>query len=1384
MAKAGSPRARRTVLHSFRPALLVLAAASLLLARPVAAAPVTSHPRLWLTSADLPRLRAWASASNPLWVDGLAPLAAAAKEEIDAGLVPGSDAENGAVGWVEYPAETYAELCAFMSLVGPEADRAGWAQRARALLMYVVEKALPGAAEGQPYRDPEFSTRDRSRWHGEGFGLTVDWIYPYLTAEDKAKIRTVFLRWAAENADAGITGHDHPEPKGVVNDPALVDSPSKTRWAVNNYYTAHLRNLGLMAMALDPADDPGGELTGQLRSVTGAWLYVLDRALRTDAAGGLVPEGFEYGPQTLGFAAQLLLALETAGQADPAVHGPQVSWDGNPFWDELVSAFLHSISPSAVAAPSDGLPVYLPAWYGDGQSYRAPDFIEVFGPLGVHDFNAGRAGRLEALRWIQTHTPGGGVDGLTERVARPSGAFQASILYFLLLEPGRPAPADPRPSLPLAHFAPGLGRLLARTSWSADASWLSYKLSYNEVDHQYGDGNQVELWRKGEWLTRERTGWDLEFGAPRNHNTLALENDRPDHDDACAYRDVNWKEGAQWAYVATGDPAIVARVAAPGHVAVTGDATNLYNSAREGSTDVLHASRSVVWLPPDHVVVYDRAVTRTAGRFKRFWLAFTGPASVSGGRTTVETPGGQRLFVSTLLPRDATLAVTPATILSCGGAPAGAESAAVDDPVRTFLSVEAPGGPASTRFLHVLEGADGGASPSSVALLQSSAGTSHAGAAVRGTAVLFPVDLGGSFSGVTYEVPSGVTAHKVTGLSAGAAYRVVSVPAAGGGATVTVSPGGEVVADSGGVLSFSTGAAGPRIDSVSPASGPLSGGTPVTIRGAGFLAGATVAFGGVTAQGTTVASGAEVRTTSPAGAAPGPVAVTVRNPDGTSASLDGGFRYEGAPASAALLVPIVLSREGLGGSSYSTELTFTNRGSGDARLALAYTAAFGGGSGTASVTVGAGRQLLVRDAIAWLGTLGVPVPASGPRGGTLRVEVAAPANADDLGIVARTTTAVPEGRAGLAYAAAREADLFAEGTVVLAGLRQDAADRANVAVVHGGPAGSGEVTLRATVVSGDPARPGTAPPLEVTLSPGGFHQWTEVLSTAGGAFSNAWVRVERVRGAAPFTAYAVVNDQGTSDGSFVPPVPVSRALSPGRRVVPAVVSAGAFRTELVVTNVAASPRTVRFSLRADGIGTAEKTVRFERTLAPGEQWIRPDLVGWLRAQGTPGVPEASLAGALVAEPAEGGGVLVGARTAAAGGAGQYGVFTPGLSDDELASTRGDLDLLRQDAENRTNLAIVDAGAPGSPDGRYEVDLFDGGTGLLLRTVGPLTVPPAGWLQVGTILSTHAPGTTTARARVRRVSGPGPFLAYTIVNDGAAPGERSGDGSYVPMERRP
>ena len=74
--------------------------------------------------------------------------------------------------------------------------------------------------------------------------------------------------------------------------------------------------------------------------------------------------------------------------------------------------------------------------------------------------------------------------------------------------------------------------------------------------------------------------------------------------------------------------------------------------------------------------------------------------------------------------------------------------------------------------------------------------------------------------------------------------------------------------------------------------------------------------------------------------------------------------------------------------------------------------------------------------------------------------------------------------------------------------------------------------------------------------------------------------------------------------------------------------------------------------------------------------------------------------------------------------------------------------------------------------------------MLVKTVTmdqePMTMVPArGFRQINAILGKHAPGTTQGYVRIRKVSGGNPFLAYGVVNDGGAPGQRTGDGAYIP-----
>ena len=492
------------------------------------------------------------------------------------------------------------------------------------------------------------------------------------------------------------------------------------------------------------------------------------------------------------------------------------------------------------------------------------------------------------------------------------------------------------------------------------------------------------------------------------------------------------------------------------------------------------------------------------------------------------------------------------------------------------------------------------------------------------------------------------------------------------------------------------------------------------------------------------------------------------------------FRLTTTTPSAVRLVPIVLDATGRGESRFTTELVVANRGASTATIRAIYTPAalFGGaGGGTVSELIGRGQQKSWPDALAWLRFKGLAIPdaSQGSQGGTLRVELTGLAAAADGVVLARTTTPSGSGRAGLAYPAPRAQDLVAE-TAVLYGLRETASDRTNLALLSGATAGV--TTLRVTLFSGGRT---FVLPETVRLEPGEWVQLDSVLARAG--FASGWAVVERLSGPGPFWAYAVFNDNGTSDGSYVAPVPPVRSVA--TQVVPVIVETPAFESELVLANPGASSVTARLLWVESLAAASPRRFVAAEALGPGEQKILPGFVDRLRAKGLPvGGRGGSYAGALFVtfENASGRAVqgYAGARTASpAAGGGAYGLFTPGASVDDCAFREAWLFGLRQDDAVRTNLALVNADADGgSVTLRYEV--FEASAGRKVGTSRDVVLGPGEWVQVDRVLREYA--LREGYVRVFRVSGNERFLAYAVVNDGPVPGGAgTHDGSFVPME---
>lgn len=192
-----------------------------------------------------------------------------------------------------------------------------------------------------------------------------------------------------------------------------------------------------------------------------------------------------------------------------------------------------------------------------------------------------------------------------------------------------------------------------------------------------------------------------------------------------------------------------------------------------------------------------------------------------------------------------------------------------------------------------------------------------AGPTSGGTSVII---TGTNFSGTT-AVTFGATA--ATGYTVNSATQITATAPAGTGTVdVRVTTASGTSATSAADQFTYVGA--PAITSVSPATGPSTGGTTVTITGTGFGGATAVTFGASSATGFTVNSATQITATAPAGT--GTVDIRVTTAGGTSAtSAADQFTYVVAPAIPSLSISDVTQNEGnSGGAAFNFTVTLTS----------------------------------------------------------------------------------------------------------------------------------------------------------------------------------------------------------------------------------------------------------------------------------------------------------------------------------------------------------------------------------------------------------------------------------------------------------------------------
>jgi len=495
------------------------------------------------------------------------------------------------------------------------------------------------------------------------------------------------------------------------------------------------------------------------------------------------------------------------------------------------------------------------------------------------------------------------------------------------------------------------------------------------------------------------------------------------------------------------------------------------------------------------------------------------------------------------------------------------------------------------------------------------------------------------------------------------------------------------------------------------------------------------------------------------------------------------------------LVPIVLDVFS-GTAHFTTELSLTNAEPNAVNVTLRYTASLGSGSGSVPVYLAAGRQLDIPDILAYLRASGLAIPSgsSGQQGGTLLVSFDNVSALELVSATARTTTATgapqPVGSAGLAYRGLNPTEQVYPGVPTIFGLRANETDRSNVAVYNSSPTASIDFSITAFSGSGD----GQSKVLRDALTVGPLG-WAQV-SFGESGFSNGWVEVVAPclgEAGCPGRAYGVINNNITNDGSYINPV--SGDFTVGGNVdIPAIVEAGAFRSELLLANSANHSQVFNLTYH-ESVNAAGGSGTVTLTLGPAEQRIIPSAIQFLRDNGVPLAPagSGSFVGSLYVECPDSDvrEMYAGARTASQSSApqgGQYGLFSPEMVINQACFTEDAFIFgLRADGTNRSNVAVFnfDDGTPAT-DGPAVLSLqvYDGDAGgAPAGAPEVVTVNPFEWKQVNNILALK--GVKNGWVKVFSPDGlPGhSWAAYGVINDGGVAGQRTGDGAFIEMEKR-
>ncbi len=449
---------------------------------------------------------------------------------------------------------------------------------------------------------------DQCRWYGEQVAVTYDWLYDYMSEEDRdfiyANIDPAFdyfldFYWGA----------------------------AQEQFVENNYFWGYFRNALLWGVA-NYYEHPERAKYFIDRAMIERWEEIAVPYYTTVSPFGLPSEGVSYGPAMLYYQ---LTAYNTL-----RIYGRDVN-DEVDYYRNAAWTLMYQVLPKETYdSPLDDDPDVNWFPYGDADGY-------------VHASNPARVGSLgDFMTDALTTWDGTLLEEYVRTWLHTTGNINTAHRIFHSIDNG--GAMRPLSELPVDYYTPGVSNsVYTKSSWDPSATIVNLQLSVApSVGHEHYEHGSWQIWRDGVWLSREAPGRGVGSGYQvtgyAGVGTIDVEY-------SIAHNTLLYNGSGTSGTHESVDPhpySTLLRVESePDYMYSVVDLSNNYRMEAEA-----HTEREFVYVKPlESLVIFDRMASSSAGTTKTFLAHFQGAPDLNGS-TYTHVNRDQLVNLTTLLPAD------------------------------------------------------------------------------------------------------------------------------------------------------------------------------------------------------------------------------------------------------------------------------------------------------------------------------------------------------------------------------------------------------------------------------------------------------------------------------------------------------------------------------------------------------------------------------------------------------------------------------------------------------------------------------------------------------------------------------------------------------------